>query len=226
MPLQRTRRGDTVLLADHRFTPAPGITIFTLAAYLIGCVSPGYLLVRHRTAHDVRHHGSGGTGARNVGRVLGPRAFAIVFLADCAKGAAAVALAGVLGAGAAGLAAAMLAVVLGHVFPVQLGFRGGKGASTALGALLVVDARVAITALLLCAAVYAVLRRATASGLIVFSLLPVIAVAFGHRWPGAPAIALLALLLLAAHRENLAAMLRHPRATRATAHRAAAPPAR
>jgi acyl phosphate:glycerol-3-phosphate acyltransferase len=194
------------LFPFHR--EGPTMIFAALTAYLIGCISPGYLLVRWRTAHDIRQQGSGSTGARNVGRILGRGGFILVFLADCLKGAVAVGSAGMLGAGDGGLLVAMLAAVIGHMFPVQLGFRGGKGASTALGALLVIDAGVAAAALLLCAALYAVVRRATASGLVVFVLLPAIGWALGQRWPGTAALAALSLLLLAAHRDNVADLAR------------------
>ncbi|HEX7242543.1 MAG TPA: glycerol-3-phosphate acyltransferase [Longimicrobiaceae bacterium] len=174
-----------------------------LAAYLLGCLNAGYYVVRLRAGTDVRGQGSGSAGARNAGRVLGRGGFAAVFLLDCAKGAAALWMAAALGAGSAGMAAAMLAVVLGHVLPVQLGFRGGKGASTALGALLALDWRVAAAALLLCAALYAATRRAVPSGLVVFALLPAIAAAAGHPWPVTLAVAALSALLLAAHRDNV-----------------------
>jgi acyl phosphate:glycerol-3-phosphate acyltransferase len=177
--------------------------LFAVAGYLIGCFSPGYLLVRRRTAHDIRDHGSGGTGARNVGRVLGRSGFAVVFAADCAKGALAVAGAALLGAGPAGLAATMVGVVLGHVFPAQLGFRGGKGASTALGALLVFDLAVAAAALALCALLFIVLRRATVCGIIVFALLPAVGILLGREPAVVGALTALALLLLVAHRANI-----------------------
>ena len=174
-----------------------------LAAYLLGCLNAGYYVVRLRAGTDVRRQGSGSAGARNAGRVLGRGGFAAVFLLDCAKGAAALWMAGALGAGGAGTAAAMLAVVLGHVLPVQLGFRGGKGASTALGALLVLDWRVAAAGLLLCAVLYAATRRAVPSGLVVFALLPAFAAVAGHPLPVTLAVAALSALLLAAHRDNV-----------------------
>lgn len=172
--------------------------------YLLGCLSPGHLLVRLRTGTDVRGVGSGGTGARNVGRVLGRTGFAAVFLADAAKGAAAVWLAAALGAGRPGATLAALAVVLGHVFPAPLGFRGGKGASTAFGALLALDPLPPLAGLALCALLAAGTRQPVAAGLAAFALLPGIALALGRPWPEAAGAAAVSALVLLGHRDNLA----------------------
>ncbi len=105
------------------------------ASYCLGCLNAAYYWVRASRRQDIRALGSGNGGARNAGRLFGARAFAIVFLLDAAKGVAAVAL-GLLAGGASlapGLCA--LAVVAGHIWPAQLGWRGGKGVATASGAI-------------------------------------------------------------------------------------------
>jgi glycerol-3-phosphate acyltransferase PlsY len=127
-------------------TPSQQIVFAVLlpVSYLVGSIPFG-LLVGRWHGIDVRSHGSGNIGATNIGRVLGPRAGALVFTLDLLKGfAPALAfavLAGVLHydrpwsihLAHVGVAAA---AVLGHVFPVWLGFKGGKGVATGLGALL------------------------------------------------------------------------------------------
>src|SRR5512133_1696727 len=127
-------------------------------AYLLGCANAGYYIVRGRTGTDIRTHGSGNAGARNVGRVLGRTGFAIVFALDALKGAAAVWAAGLLVPTHWAMVVAAIAVVIGHVLPIQLQFKGGKGVSTAFGALLVLTPLVAIGGLLL-AAVFVLLSR-------------------------------------------------------------------
>ncbi len=114
--------------------------LILVAAYLLGSIPFGYLIVRAKEGGDVRESGSGGTGATNVTRRAGKKAGIITLLLDAAKGAAAVGLARWLGATdfeinwlVAG--AAVLAVV-GHCFPVWLGFRGGKGVATGVGVFL------------------------------------------------------------------------------------------
>ncbi|MDQ3745389.1 MAG: glycerol-3-phosphate acyltransferase, partial [Acidobacteriota bacterium] len=112
-----------------------------LLAYLLGSIPFGYLVVRAAGGGDVRETGSGGTGATNVTRRAGKWAGVMTLLLDALKGAAAVLVARwVLSDGANAdwwVAASALAVVAGHVFPVWLGFRGGKGVATGLGVFLV-----------------------------------------------------------------------------------------
>ena len=108
-------------------------------AYLLGSIPFGYLLVRLRGGGDVRETGSGGTGATNVTRRAGKSVGVLTLLLDALKGVAAVLVArAVLGGGAEWwVCAAAVAAVLGHVFPVWLRFRGGKGVATGLGVFLV-----------------------------------------------------------------------------------------
>lgn len=111
-------------------------------AYLLGSIPFGYLIVRGSGGGDVRETGSGGTGATNVTRRAGRGAGVVTLALDALKGAAAVAIARWLIApmDAAGwwvVAAAAVAAVLGHIFPVWLKFRGGKGVATGLGAFVV-----------------------------------------------------------------------------------------
>ncbi|MBK9235960.1 MAG: glycerol-3-phosphate acyltransferase [Rhodoferax sp.] len=103
-------------------------------SYLLGCLNAGYYYVRLVHGQDIRLAGSGTAGARNAGRLFGKWVFALVFLGDAAKGAAATAAGLSLGAESGALCA--IAVVVGHIWPVQLGFRGGKGIASAMGALL------------------------------------------------------------------------------------------
>lgn len=173
-------------------------------AYLLGCLEGGYYFVRFRTGHDIREHGSGGTGARNAGRVLGRSGFLTVFIIDCLKAIAALWLATAVGSGRIGMAGAAIAVVLGHIFPVQLHFRGGKGASSALGALLVLTPEVAITSLLVSAAFYLISRKAVASGVATFALMPAFAIMFGSSTSDLIAVTAITVLLLATHRSSLA----------------------
>lgn len=106
-----------------------------LAAYLLGSVPFAFLVVKSQSGVDIRSVGSGNVGATNVLRTAGTAAAAAVLALDVGKGAAAVAVGRVLDAPPAVLGACALAAVLGHVFPVFLGFRGGKGVATAAGAI-------------------------------------------------------------------------------------------
>jgi acyl phosphate:glycerol-3-phosphate acyltransferase len=109
-------------------------------AYLIGSIPFGYLIVRAVTGGDVRQTGSGGTGATNVSRRAGKIAGVVTLLLDALKGTMAVLVTRSLSAGMSDtgwlLAAAAIAVIVGHIFPLWLGFRGGKGVATGVGVFL------------------------------------------------------------------------------------------
>ncbi|MEO0210555.1 MAG: glycerol-3-phosphate 1-O-acyltransferase PlsY [candidate division WOR-3 bacterium] len=109
-----------------------------LVAFLLGSIPTGYLMVKATKGIDIRKTGSGNIGATNVGRVLGKWGFALVLLLDALKGflptGAAVLLFGIY----PGIAA-FCGAFLGHIFTPWLGFRGGKGVATGLGAFLALD---------------------------------------------------------------------------------------
>src|SRR5512136_1307965 len=177
-------------------------------AYLIGSIPFSFLVARAFGVHDVRQVGSGNVGATNVARSAGKVAGALAFLLDVGKGAAAAALAGRLAPGEAALpAAAAIAAVVGHVFPVWLRFRGGKGVATGLGAF----APLAPTAALGAIAAFAVVALATrfvslgsVAGAIVLAGL-----ALGLRGPDPVAVAagLSTALVVFRHRSNLRRIL-------------------
>jgi len=104
------------------------------AAYLLGSVQPGLLLVRLLLRRDVREVGSGKTGMTNVMRTAGKKAAALVFVLDVAKGVLPVLVAAQVSGDAWLEAATATVVVVGHVFPVFAGFRGGRGVATGVGA--------------------------------------------------------------------------------------------
>ncbi|MFL6194992.1 MAG: glycerol-3-phosphate 1-O-acyltransferase PlsY [Thermoanaerobaculia bacterium] len=115
---------------------SPGQAVAIVAgAYLLGSVSFSVVLVKLIQGLDVRTLGSGNAGATNAMRIAGKKAGAAVLALDVIKGVTAVAVPRALDAPAAVVSGAALAVVLGHVFPVFFGFRGGKGVATSAGAL-------------------------------------------------------------------------------------------
>ena len=110
--------------------------LVVIVAYLIGTIPFGYLIVRMSGGGDVRETGSGGTGATNVSRRAGKAAGIVTLILDVLKGVIAVLIVTWLSEGWL-VAAAAIAVVVGHIFPVWLGFRGGKGVATAVGVFVV-----------------------------------------------------------------------------------------
>ncbi len=115
---------------------ASGVQVaIVVGSYLLGSISFSYLIVRLLQGRDVRTVGSGNAGATNVMRAAGKTPAVTALVLDVAKGVTAVAVARALAAPPAVVGAAAAAVVLGHVFPLFLDFRGGKGVATAAGAL-------------------------------------------------------------------------------------------
>jgi glycerol-3-phosphate acyltransferase PlsY len=108
-----------------------------VAAYLIGAIPFGFLLVKWKTGADIRASGSGNIGATNVLRTTGWKAGAATLILDIAKGYFAVWLVGILtGGNQTWMAGAALAVMAGHAFPAFLGGKGGKAVATFVGAYL------------------------------------------------------------------------------------------
>lgn len=104
-----------------------------VASYLIGAIPVGYLMVKIARGTDIRNEGSGVIGATNVLRVLGTKAFAICMILDAAKGYVPTLAAWYIFGTHDLQVAAGIAAVLGHDFPVYIGFRGGRGVSTSFG---------------------------------------------------------------------------------------------
>jgi glycerol-3-phosphate acyltransferase PlsY len=145
-------------------------------AYLLGSIPFGYLIVRAKSGGDVRATGSGGTGATNVMRRAGKGAGLLTLALDALKGAVAVVLARWLLAPEFGInwwvAACALAVVAGHVFPVWLRFRGGKGVATGLGAFLCLAPLAVACDALVFVAVVAATRYVSLGSITAATLLP------------------------------------------------------
>lgn len=174
-----------------------------LASYFIGCFTAGYYWTRLKTGRDIRASGSGNVGARNVGRTLGRAGFAVTLLLDAAKGALAVLGASWIGLGAEAVVASMVAVVVGHNWPAQLRFRGGKGIAVSLGALLAYDPFIVLALFAVFLPVLAVLRNFTLSGMIAFALGPLLALLCRAPKIEVAAVSILAMLILLTHRRNI-----------------------
>src|SRR5690349_8824523 len=170
------------------------------ACYLLGCFTAGYYWVRWRTGQDIRVEGRGIVGARNVGRLLGPPAFLATLLLDLGKGALAVGMALYFGLRPEMVIAAMLAVVVGHNWPMQLRFHGGKGIATSFGVLLAYDRFSVIVLVVLFLPLLGISRNFTISGLLAFALSPLVVFLCGLDHMEVVAMSLLAILVLISHR--------------------------
>jgi glycerol-3-phosphate acyltransferase PlsY len=191
--------------------------VIAVAAYLLGSVPVGYLLVRIFRRQDIRSVGSGNIGATNVLRFGGVGLGIVTFLLDVLKGSAAVWLGAVLGAwlmpavplrDAEALAA--LFAVLGHMFTCWLHFHGGKGVATAFGVFLVASPWAALSAIGVFAVVFA-LSRYVSVGSIVAALSFMVFAWFFPPGPNPPVFfaveCFIALLIVLKHHTNIRRLL-------------------
>lgn len=191
-------------------TVVAGVLV-TAGAYLLGGFSPGHWLVRRKTGKDVRSQGTGVTGATNAGRILGRGGFVLIAAIDIAKGAVPVVAGRLLGFGDAWLGLFCFAVTAGHIWPLQLGFRGGKGAATSAGGWVALDWRLVAVALVATAGIFAFLRRFAHSGLLAMPLVPVAAWLLGSSPARIAWTTAMLPLLFWAHRDNLKTLFKERR---------------
>lgn len=172
--------------------------------YAVGSLPIGYVLARLMRGVDLRHVGSGNVGAANVYRATG-LGFALVVMAlDMTKGATSVVLASRLAGGSAAPAAAAVAAVLGHVYPVWLRFRGGKGVATAAGAFVVLAPLATLLASFAFVSAIWMTRYVSLGSLIATATLPALAWGTDAPFPVLVGGVIAALVIIERHRGNLA----------------------
>jgi glycerol-3-phosphate acyltransferase PlsY len=176
-------------------------------AYLVGSVPFAWLLARWWGVTDLHAVGSGNLGATNVLRTAGTTAGVLVALLDIAKGAAGVWIARRLGGSNATSAAAGVAAILGHVYPVWLHFRGGKGVATATGAFAVLTPLALAPAVLVFAAVVSVTKYISLGSVLAAVTLPASAYVLDSPRSSVVASVVAALLIVFRHRSNLARLV-------------------
>jgi glycerol-3-phosphate acyltransferase PlsY len=195
--------------------------LIAVASYLLGSIPTGYLLIRLFRHQDIRQAGSGNIGATNVLRSGGKGLGAATFLLDVCKGSASVYLGGLLGGLLApgadtlnmrGLGA--LCAVLGHIFPVWLGFKGGKGVSTAFGVFLVAAPWAALAAISVFALILALSRYVSLASIFGAACFPLFAWQFNRMQGGADrppffiAVEIaVALIIILKHHQNIRRLL-------------------
>jgi glycerol-3-phosphate acyltransferase PlsY len=174
-----------------------------LLAYLLGSFSFGLLLAYLYGGIDLRRRGSGNIGATNVARTLGKTAGILTLLGDGTKGLLAVLCAQWWGSSALVTAAAILGAILGHLFPLYYGFRGGKGMATALGAFLPALPFPLLGGVLVWLTVVAIWRYVSAGSILAALVVPMFAVLHGDPLPLVLAAALVAVLVVYKHWSNI-----------------------
>lgn len=194
--------------------------IVILVSYLIGSIPFGYLIVRGKLGDDIRQSGSGGTGATNVSRRAGKAAGVFTLVLDALKGVIAVLVARAMFPGVGPYAdwlaaAAGIAALVGHIFPVWLGFRGGKGVATGVGVFIVLAPVALLCAGVLFVAIVAVTRYVSLGSIIAAVTVPlfvwlqaVFVEPVADLRPLLTAAITGAALILFAHRGNIARLAR------------------
>jgi len=192
-------------------------TLFIIAAlsYLLGSIPFGFLLVRTFRGEDVRQSGSGNIGATNVSR-KSPLLGALTLVLDALKGSAAGMLAYYLAGGmwtfrpSLAMAIAALSAVLGHMFPVWLKFRGGKGVATGLGSFLVLAPRAVLVAMCIFIVVVVIFRYVSLGSVVAVAAFPLLVIPgamHSGAWTALPFITATCLLIIARHHENIRRLL-------------------
>ncbi|PYT04607.1 MAG: acyl-phosphate glycerol 3-phosphate acyltransferase [Acidobacteria bacterium] len=191
--------------------------IFVAVAYLLGSIPFGYLLIKYvfTSGEDVRKIGSGGIGATNVTRRVGVKGGVLTYCFDVAKGAAAVMLIRlVAGDDYFWIGAAAIAAIVGHIFPIFLGLRGGKGVATGVGVFLVLAPYSVLTTLVLWALIVYLTRYVSLGSIIATAAVPLWTLLY-YGWlqpsPHLKALIIIGIagcaLIVATHRENISRLL-------------------
>jgi glycerol-3-phosphate acyltransferase PlsY len=179
-----------------------------IAAYLLGSIPFSYLVARRFGVEDVRTVGSGNVGASNVMRSVGVPAGVLAFLLDALKGGVASLAAEWLAPGTSLAALAAGAAVLGHMFPVWLGLRGGKGVATGAGAFLPLAPAATGIAVAVFVTTLTTTRYVSISSMAGALSLPIAALALDGRMSVVWASAVVAVIVVVAHSSNLARLAR------------------
>lgn len=192
------------------------IILLTIAAsYLLGSIPFGYLLVRMFRGTDIRQSGSGNIGATNVARTSPALGVATLAL-DALKGLAAVALTRYWISPRAGMSAAALCAVaalfaiVGHMFPLWLGFRGGKGVATGLGSFVMLAPKAILVMLGIFAAIVVAFRYVSLGSILAVAFFPVLAWVldgYGREPLAIACFAAASVLIIAKHHTNIGRLL-------------------
>ena len=147
--------------------------LICILGYTMGNFATSYIIAKYKADIDIREHGSGNAGATNTLRVLGKKLGAIVFVGDVLKGILAVVIGGYLGSDM-GRVLAGIFVVIGHNWPIVLGFKGGKGVSTSLGVLLAINPLIGSIMFVFCIAIMAITKYVSLGSILGMIIFPII----------------------------------------------------
>lgn len=178
--------------------------LLIIAAYLIGSIPVGLIIGKLIWKKDLRRYGSHNIGATNAWRILGKKAGTLIFVLDFIKGQLGV----LLGACMVGLPGAMVVggffAMLGHMFPLFLGFRGGKGVSTSLGVIAALMPKITLIVFIVWLAIVLITRYVSVGSIVAAVLAPVLAAIFHEPTIYFLFVLLMAIFVVVRHKENIA----------------------
>lgn len=182
------------------------LILAAVAGYLLGSLNSS-LIVGKFFGVDIRKHGSGNAGTTNALRILGKKAAILVLAGDLLKGVLSY-LAGfyITGSATGGMIAGT-ASILGHIWPVFFGFKGGKGVLTSLAVLLMVDWSIALAMLGIFIIIVAVTRYVSLGSIIAAILFPLSSLFLGREIIQAAVSVIIAILIVSMHRTNIKRLL-------------------
>ncbi|MBM6617914.1 glycerol-3-phosphate acyltransferase [Bacillus suaedaesalsae] len=154
--------------------------LYIIAAYLVGNIMTAFIVMRIKNGGDIRQLGSGNVGARNVGRLIGKKGFLITAIGDGLKGVLVIGGAKYLDFSVEVQLLSMLAVIVGHIWPFTLKFKGGLGIATFIGALLTFHPVVTLVFVIIFLIFLLILRSVTLAAMSGFALIPIILLYITH----------------------------------------------
>lgn len=173
-----------------------------IASYLIGSIPVSYLVARCWKGIDIRNYGSGNVGTTNVWRNVGPAAGVLAWAGDLGKGVLAILLAKQFG-GAEVVAASGVAALVGHSWPVFLGFKGGKMVATFVGVIAAIALPVGLIAAVLWLAVVGLSKYVSVGSIVAVLSIPLLIWAFHLEWPYLVLGVLVSALVIYKHIPNI-----------------------
>lgn len=182
--------------------------IIAVVGYLLGCIPSGLIVGKFFCNVDIRNYGSKNIGTTNMFRILGPKPAIVVLLADMAKGMLAVFFAQYLVGDTSSLLLGGIMSIVGHNYPVFLGFKGGRGVATGLGVICVLMPKVTLIVFSVWAVIVFITRYVSLGSVVAATLVPILAWYFEYPWLFCLFSLLAAAFIVIRHKENIERLLK------------------
>ena len=177
--------------------------LLLIAAYLIGSIPTGLILGKAIWKKDLRQYGSHNIGATNAWRILGAKAGILVFILDFLKGQIGVLLGAYLFASPGAMVLGGFAAIIGHMFPIFLGFKGGKGVATALGVIAALMPKVTVIVFVVWLVLVTITRYVSIGSIVAAVLAPILAAIFNEPTIYFLFVLIIAVIIVLRHKENI-----------------------